>query len=162
MNRPTCDNDCTRMGWKQFFLSSMEGHELDVSVAPDTDLDGTFEAFDHAEQEIIRINGWLFAATPIDDEDRQCVQCGIRCESGFIDDDGYCDECNPWEEHTSYPCQISHNYYTAEDVARALFVSDYQENDSWALYAVGKRGDLAVLANCDVEHASDTMKSKNC
>ena len=70
MNRPTCDNDCTRMGWKQFFLSSMEGHELDVSVAPDTDLDDTFEAFDHAEQEVIRVNGWLFAATPIDDEDR--------------------------------------------------------------------------------------------
>tara|TARA_R100000697_G_C5392506_1_gene182990 strand:- start:528 stop:692 length:165 start_codon:yes stop_codon:yes gene_type:complete len=54
------------MGWKQYFLSSMEGHELDVSVAPDTDLDDTFEAFDHAEQEVIRVNGWLFAATPID------------------------------------------------------------------------------------------------
>jgi len=26
-----------------------------------------------------------------------CSECGIRCESGFIDDDGRCDECSPWD-----------------------------------------------------------------
>ena len=67
MNRPTCDNDCTRMGWKQYFLSSMYGHELDVSVPPGTDLDDSFVAFDHDEQELIKVNGWLFAATEIEE-----------------------------------------------------------------------------------------------
>lgn len=69
MNRPTCDNDCTRMGWKQYFLSSMYGHELDVSVPPDTDLDDSFIAFDHDEQELIRVNGWLFAAVEVTDHE---------------------------------------------------------------------------------------------
>lgn len=27
-----------------------------------------------------------------------CQECGNEVESGFIDDDGLCDECNPWED----------------------------------------------------------------
>lgn len=66
MNRPTCDNDCTRMGWKEYFLSSLYGHEIHASVPPDTDLDDSFIAFSHDEQELIRVNGWLFAAVEVE------------------------------------------------------------------------------------------------
>jgi hypothetical protein len=27
-----------------------------------------------------------------------CTECGQKCESGFVDDDGVCDECAPWED----------------------------------------------------------------
>lgn len=66
MSNPTCDNDCTRMGWEEYFLSSLYGHEIHVSVPPGTDLDTSYLAFNHDEQEMIRVNGWLFAATSIE------------------------------------------------------------------------------------------------
>ena len=64
MSRPTCDNDCTRMGWKEYFLYS-KGPELYVSAPADADLDDSFYAFDHDEQEMIQINGWLFEAVEV-------------------------------------------------------------------------------------------------
>lgn len=57
---PTCDNDCTLLGWTEMVLSS-DAYELHVSVAPQTDIEGVFIAFDHDEQELIKVKGWLFA-----------------------------------------------------------------------------------------------------
>ena len=34
-------------------------YDLHISHAPDADLDGTFTCFDHDEQEMIQVNGWL-------------------------------------------------------------------------------------------------------
>lgn len=54
-----CDNDCTRSGWIEY--NSIGGiYDIHISVAPDTDMDSTFLAFDHDEQEMVRLNGWLF------------------------------------------------------------------------------------------------------
>lgn len=58
---PTTDNECTMLGWIELELYS-DGVDLHVSVAPGTDLDGTFLAFCHDEQEMIKVNGWLFTA----------------------------------------------------------------------------------------------------
>lgn len=55
----SCDNDCTRAGWIEY--NSLGGvYDIHISVEPDTDMDSTFLAFDHDEQEMIRLNGWLF------------------------------------------------------------------------------------------------------
>ena len=59
--KPTCDNDCSFLGWIEYLLDCYE-YTLHVSVPPDTDLDDTFEAFSHDEQEMIVVNGWLFSA----------------------------------------------------------------------------------------------------
>jgi hypothetical protein len=32
---------------------------------------------------------------------QSCEECGVRVESGFIDDDGMCDECSPWVDSGS-------------------------------------------------------------
>lgn len=58
MTKPTCDNDCTRMGWVEYEVS--DGMvDLHVSVAPDADLDGTVRAFWHDMQEMVTLRGWL-------------------------------------------------------------------------------------------------------
>jgi hypothetical protein len=46
------------MKWKEYEIHMMTG-SLHISVAPETDLDGEFMAFCHAEQEMIRVSGWL-------------------------------------------------------------------------------------------------------
>lgn len=56
MTRPTCDNDCTVLGWTECLID-----DLHISHAPDADLDGSFIAFCHDEQEMIRVSGWLIA-----------------------------------------------------------------------------------------------------
>lgn len=58
MTYPTCDNDCTRLGWKEATISSA-AFDLHVSYPPNVDIDGSFDAFCHDEQEMININGWL-------------------------------------------------------------------------------------------------------
>ena len=55
---PKTDNCCTRMGWDEYMIET-GGYDLHVSIKPDADLDGRFQAFCHDEQEIIAINGWL-------------------------------------------------------------------------------------------------------
>ena len=57
MTYPTCDNECTMMGWIEAEVSNGQ-YDLHISHAPNADLDGTFMAFCHDEQEMIRINGW--------------------------------------------------------------------------------------------------------
>lgn len=59
MAHPQTDACCTRMGWIEY-LADADGFDLHISAHPDADLDGTFLAFDHDEQEMIKINGWLF------------------------------------------------------------------------------------------------------
>ena len=64
MNTPKTDNECTMMGWTEYFIE-LGGYELHISVAPDTDLDSAFIAFDHDEQEILRVKGWLIGSIEV-------------------------------------------------------------------------------------------------
>jgi len=52
------DNECAEMGWIEA-MADLGPYSLHFSHAPEADLDGTFKAFCHDEQEMIRINGWL-------------------------------------------------------------------------------------------------------
>lgn len=61
---PTCDAECTRMGWTEYMLYC-DTFDLHVSVPPNTDFDGIFSAFCHDEQEMIDISGWMFTAEAI-------------------------------------------------------------------------------------------------
>lgn len=54
---PTSDACCTRMGWIEY-TATAGCSDLHFSVHPETDLDGTFMAFCHDGQEMIRVNGW--------------------------------------------------------------------------------------------------------
>lgn len=57
MQTPTCDADCTRMGWIE--AETGDGMaDLHVSYPPGTDLDDHYLAFCHDEQEMIRVAGW--------------------------------------------------------------------------------------------------------
>ena len=56
---PQTDNECTRAGWREY-CAHADGLDLHVSIAPNASLDGIVVAFDHDEQEIIRLNGWMF------------------------------------------------------------------------------------------------------
>lgn len=62
MRLPKTDNCCTNLGWIEFEME-INGYCLHLSVAPSTDLDGTFLAFCHDEQEIITVDGWLIENT---------------------------------------------------------------------------------------------------
>ncbi len=54
---PTTDNCCTLLGWTEY-MAEAGGYDLHISVGPNTDTEGTFEAFCHDEQEMIKVNGW--------------------------------------------------------------------------------------------------------
>lgn len=43
----------------EVFATSSEV-DLELMVRPGTDFDGTFKAWDIANQEMLRVNGWLF------------------------------------------------------------------------------------------------------
>lgn len=60
INYPTCDNECIKLGWVEAIVSYRD-QELHISHAPMADLDDSFTAFCHDEQEIIMINGWLIS-----------------------------------------------------------------------------------------------------
>lgn len=62
---PVSDNCCTRMGWIEAFAAPYSGTELHISYPPEADLDDTFKAFCHDEQEMIIIKGWLTEINPI-------------------------------------------------------------------------------------------------
>lgn len=53
--------------WTRYYGETPTGLQLDISVAPDTDLDGQFNAWCHDEDEMIRVNGWLWDLEPADD-----------------------------------------------------------------------------------------------
>lgn len=57
---PVSDNCCTRMGWTEALIDN-GSQELHISHAPDVDLDDSFLAFCHDEQEMIRVSGWQIA-----------------------------------------------------------------------------------------------------
>lgn len=57
MTKPTCDNDCTRMGWVEYYC--FVGHmDLHISTEPGADLDDKIHVFDHDMQDMVWINGW--------------------------------------------------------------------------------------------------------
>ena len=55
---PTTDNECTKLGWIEAIVS-IDVYDLHVSYPVSADLDSSFSAFCHDEQEMITINGWL-------------------------------------------------------------------------------------------------------
>lgn len=61
---PTCDNDCTVLGWSEYFAAGGP-YDLHVSVPPNADLDGVIRVFCHDEQEMLTLNGWAFEFTSI-------------------------------------------------------------------------------------------------
>ena len=67
MTYPQTDNCCTRMGWDEFLID-IGNYQLHVSTSPETEMQGTFKAFCHSEQEMISINGWLIDSIELIDE----------------------------------------------------------------------------------------------
>ncbi len=66
-NVMTCDADCTRAGWIEYFGEcDLPWLDIHISVAPGTDLDDVITAFCHDDQEMIRINGWNFTFEKIE------------------------------------------------------------------------------------------------
>lgn len=63
----TTTQQCHDAKWLEAVVQHDFG-EIYISHAPDEDLDGTFWAFDHDEQEMIRINGWTVVIEDIRDE----------------------------------------------------------------------------------------------
>ena len=57
MEKPQTDNCCTLLGWTEY-TATIGFYDLHFSVAPETDLNDTFTAFCHDEQELLKINGW--------------------------------------------------------------------------------------------------------
>ena len=67
MTYPQTDNCCTRMGWDEFLID-IGNYQLHVSTSPNTEMEGTFKAFCHCEQEMISINGWLIDSIQLIEE----------------------------------------------------------------------------------------------
>lgn len=59
MKFPTNDDECTAMGWVVYLIDCTT-YCLNVSIAPDADIDGVVQAFSHSEQEMIAVNGWMW------------------------------------------------------------------------------------------------------
>ena len=56
----TSDNGAVLAGFTREVVATGGAYELHLAVKPDADLDGSFPAFDHDAQEMIRVNGWMF------------------------------------------------------------------------------------------------------
>lgn len=57
--KPTCDNDCTQMGWIEYIITRHGGQsEFHVSIAPDADRDTDILVFNHDIQECHTIGGY--------------------------------------------------------------------------------------------------------
>lgn len=61
----TSDNGAVLAGYTLELMGYADGMDIHISVEPDTDLDDRFRAFDHDEQEMIMVNGWMFSFEPI-------------------------------------------------------------------------------------------------
>lgn len=48
----------------------------------------------------------LIIEVELEEEMRKCVECNQLVESGFLNDDGVCDECIPWE-HDGQPSELT-------------------------------------------------------
>lgn len=59
------DNIATFEGFTFELMAEGGDYLLHLLVKPDTDLDGSYKAWDCDEQEFLRVNGWLFSATPV-------------------------------------------------------------------------------------------------
>lgn len=56
----TSDNGAVMAGYTKEVLADSDAVQLHLLIKPETDLDGEFVAFCCDEQEMIRVNGWLF------------------------------------------------------------------------------------------------------
>ncbi len=65
--RPTCDNECTMLGWTECMIDNGMS-ELHISHPADVDLDDSFLAFCHDEQEMIRVSGWQICSYTVIEE----------------------------------------------------------------------------------------------
>lgn len=54
------DNTAILAGFTRELLAEGGPYSLHLFVTPDTDLDGTFKAYDADNCEWIKVNGWLF------------------------------------------------------------------------------------------------------
>lgn len=61
------DNGAAIAGFTNQYMAECDGHDLHISVKPETDMDGRFKAFCHDTQEYINLQGWLFSFEPIAD-----------------------------------------------------------------------------------------------
>lgn len=61
------DNAAVLDGYTQGYIAECAECDLHILAKPDTDLDGTFKAWDCDNQEFVRINGWLWSFTPTND-----------------------------------------------------------------------------------------------
>lgn len=59
------DNGAHLAGYTEQYMADGGIYEMHISVKPGTDLDAPFKAFDHDEQRIIVLNGWMFDFDPI-------------------------------------------------------------------------------------------------
>lgn len=55
------DNTAVLDGYTIEVTATCSEHELYLLIKPDTDLTGTFKAWDTDNQEYIRVNGWLYS-----------------------------------------------------------------------------------------------------
>lgn len=63
----TCDADCARSGWVEYFVTGPRCEDMHVSVPRDADLGQMVEAFDHDLQCMVGLNGWLLDWELIED-----------------------------------------------------------------------------------------------
>lgn len=54
------DNEAVLNGWTRELICHARGESVHILVDPDTDLDTRFKAWDCDNQEIVRINGWMY------------------------------------------------------------------------------------------------------
>lgn len=47
-------------GYTKAVIAESSQHTLELLIKPDADLDGTFEAYDRSESEMLFVNGWMF------------------------------------------------------------------------------------------------------
>jgi hypothetical protein len=72
------DNAAVLDGYTKELFGTSDGPDLNILVRPDTDLDGTFRAWDMDEQEYIMVHGWLFAFEEVPEGD-----CAPNAKEGY-------------------------------------------------------------------------------
>ena len=61
---PRTEAEALCAGYTRPVIADCSMHTLELLVAPDADLDGTFSAYNRDESEMLSVNGWLFSISP--------------------------------------------------------------------------------------------------
>jgi hypothetical protein len=72
------DNVAVLDGYTKELFGTSDGPDLNILVRPDSDLDGSFVAWDMDGQEYIVVNGWLFAFEEVQEGD-----CAPNVKEGY-------------------------------------------------------------------------------